>query len=115
MKNKINLIIFLLILLLVLGMINAKEVILQEGNPLKMAIAITKLVICREAIAKISTEPDKYIMRNKDGFEPFLKQKAKAGWTFVEQSGAGLVLAKNGVKHIFVGRMFTRYFRIVVE
>jgi hypothetical protein len=54
-------------------------------------------------------------MRNKDGFKPFIELKEKEGWKYVDQLGAGLVFEKNGIKHVFVGRMFTRFYRVVKE
>lgn len=115
MRNKNLIIISLIFLFLAFGVIIEKDVIFQEGNPIIMMIAISKLHITGETITKISTEPRKYLIRNKDGFEPFIELKEKEGWRFVEQLGAGLVFEKEGISHIYIGRMFTRFYRVVKE
>ena len=115
MRKKKVIIITLIFLLIAVGIVIEKDVIFQEGNPAKIMVAISRLVISGESISKISTEPDKYIMRNRDGFKPFIELKEKEGWKFVDQMGSGLVLEKNGIKHTFVGRMFTRFYRVVKE
>ena len=115
MIKRKTIIVILLIILISFGVIIEKYVIFQEGNPAKMIVAISKLHITGEPIRKISSQPDKYIVRNKDGFKPFIEMKEKEGWKFVDQLGSGLVLEKNGIKHTCIGRMFTRFYRVIKE
>jgi hypothetical protein len=68
------LIISFIILLIAYGVIIEKDVILQEGNPVTMMISITELHVTGEAIIRIPSEPAKYIMRNKDGFNQCSKK-----------------------------------------
>ena len=107
--------IILIIILIAFGVIIEKDVIFQEGNPVKMIVGISKLHINGEPIIKISSQPDKYIVRNKDGFKLFIEMKEKEGWKFVDQLGSGLVLEKNGIRDTFIDRMFTRFYRVIKE
>lgn len=109
-------IVIAVILVIVLaGIIFEKDVIFQEGNPARMFVAISKLHFSGEKIVQISSIPDKYIVRNNDGYQPFIELKEKQGWKYVEQIGAGLIFEKNGIKHTCVSRMFTKYYRVIRE
>ncbi len=112
-NNKI--VIGLILVLILVGIILNKDVIFQEGNPVKMVIAIGKLHISDEKIVLISERPKKYIVRNKDGFQPFIEMMEDQGWEYSDQMGAGLIFEKKGIKHTATSRMYTRYYRVIKE
>lgn len=114
MKN-IKIVIALILVLVLSGIILNRDVIFQEGNPIKVLIAIGKLHIFDEKIVQISEKPKKYIISSKDGFQPFIDLMEGQGWEYSEQMGAGLIFEKNGIKHSSVSRMYTKYYRVIVE
>jgi len=90
-----------------------RDVIFQEGNPLPVITGILRITLIEGQIAQISDEPEKYIVKKKDGYEPFIRLMKKNGWTYIEQMGAGLVFEKDGEKHISVSRMLTRFYIVI--
>ncbi len=90
-----------------------RRVIFQEGNPIPVAIGMVRLSITDDDIVKVSTAPDKYLMKARNGNEAFRSYMESHGWTFVDQLGAGLIYEKEGHKQMFASRMMTRFYQVV--
>lgn len=90
-----------------------KDAIFQEGNPYYVVKGIGKLIFTKNNIAKISDNPEKYIIISYKGYQPFINLMIKDGFAFKEQMGASLVFEKDNKKMIAATRMFTRYFQVI--
>lgn len=102
----------LIILLILFGFLE-RQVIFQEGNPIPVVVGIFKLSVKGQTLAQISEEPEKYLIKNKDGYGAYIEYMEAKGWKYVEQMGAGLVFEKDKERHISVSRMLTRYYIVI--
>lgn len=115
MRNKklVMMVMSFFVIVLIFGIWVERKVIFQEGNPTPIALAILKLHLTRSDIATVSSNPEVYVLRAKEGYRPFISLMEKQGWTYVEQLGSGLVFEKDEEREISSSRMFTRYYRII--
>ncbi|MHB1419384.1 MAG: hypothetical protein ACYCX4_07290 [Bacillota bacterium] len=102
---------YVLIVILLLFWAESK-VIFQEGNPIPLVLAISKLHLTGSSLERISNR-EMYIVRSKDGNEPYIDYMEKQGWKFVEQLGAGLVFEKHGTKIVSTSRMYSRFYMVI--
>ncbi len=107
-------VILIVALLLLLGVSAfTQPVILQEGNPLPVLVAILKVEL---NIAEIASVSDTKYLQKSGSHEPFNRLLTSHGWQFVDQMGAGLFYARNGDKLFVMSRMLTtRYFIYELE
>ncbi len=107
---------FLLIaaILVLLGIsILAWPVLLQEGNPVPVFIAILKVEL---NIAELEPISNTEYLQKSGSYEPFNRMLASHDWQFVEQFGAGHLYVRNGAKLFVMSRMYTsRYFIYELE
>lgn len=101
-------------ILVLLGIsILAWPVLVQEGNPVPVFIAILKVELNIVELEPISNS--KYLQKF-GSYEPLNRMLASHGWQFVEQFGAGHLYVRNGAKLFVMSRMFTsRYFVYELE
>ncbi len=112
LNTKILLLIVAILLLLGISVLS-QPVIVQEGNPLPVFIAILKLELNYTDVAPVSST--KY-MQKAGSHEPFNKRLALQGWQFVEQMGAGLFYSRSGEQLFVMTRMLTtRYYIYELE
>jgi hypothetical protein len=103
LNQKILLLIVAILLLLFISII-VQPVILQEGNPLPVCLAILKLELNYTEVAPISRT--KYIQK-AGSHEPFNRLLASQGWQFVDQMGAGLFYSRKDDQLFVMTRMLT--------
>lgn len=108
-------IIGMIILLSILGLIEYRGIIFQEGNPIYLGYAIIKLNLTESDLVRIPKTQNKYIMKSKLRDEPFIKYKEQQGWDFTERLGAGLVFEKDGKKGIATSTMFIKKYKVVKD
>lgn len=117
--KKIGLLILTLAILIFVIVLVFNDVIFQEGNPLKLWVAIAKLNLTTEDMIKFDDKPmDKYVIKfNKDdsGYGGFIKFKEAQGWKLIDRVGSGLVFEKDGVKKTAVSRKYTRWYRVIYD
>ena len=89
------------------------EIIFQEGNPVPIAVGIAKLNFSGGHLVKITSLPEMYLVRTRDGNKPFISFMEKDGWHFTDQMGAGLVFERIGERKVYTSRMYTRYYQII--
>jgi len=101
-------------IIFILGIgIATQPVILQEGNPFPVFLAILKLELLYTDVAMISQV--KYVQK-AGSFEPFNRRLGLMGWQFIEQMGAGLIYSNNGDQLLVMHRMLTsRYYIYELE
>lgn len=102
----------LIIFTALIGVIE-RDAVFQEGNPIPVVVGILRISLPGESMVKISADPEKYIVKVKGGYAPYINFMETKGWKYIEQMGAGLVFEKNGQKHISVSRKLTRFYMII--
>ena len=101
-------------IILILGIsVLAQPVIVQEGNPFPVFLAILKVELNYTEVAQVSQT--KYLQK-AGSHEPFNRLLASQGWRFVEQMGAGLFYTRSGDQLFVMTRMLTtRYYIYELE
>lgn len=101
-------------IILILGIsVLAQPVMVQEGNPLPVFLAIVKLELNYTEVAQVSQT--KYLQK-AGSHEPFNRLLASQGWRFVDQMGAGLIYARGADQLFVMHRMLTsRYYIYELE
>lgn len=116
MKKKILIVIVaVIIIILILGIYEYKDVLSQEGNFVYVSYAVIKLNITWNDLVLIPKSHNKYIIKSKLGYEPFIKYKEKQGWKFVEQMGSSLIFDKDGTKATASSNMFTKKYIVIKD
>ncbi|MGE7768866.1 hypothetical protein [Peribacillus sp. NPDC096540] len=85
--------VFIIILALISVLVFFKrDVIFQEGNPIPLAIAITKLTFQDVEMVRVWQNPDQYIVK-QGNYEPFIKymEMEDDGWRYIGENGDGLL------------------------
>ena len=82
--------------------------IFQEGNPLKVALAVARLELTEVRVVKFSERPEKYIFRAGYGERELSDYLEKDGWELKDRQGAGVFYERGG--EVLSGRlrMFSR-------
>ncbi|MGE8081374.1 hypothetical protein [Peribacillus loiseleuriae] len=119
LKSKAFIIILLIFILLSILIIQKKDVIFQEGNPIPLALAISKMIFQDKEITEVKGTEEMggiygYLVKRGE-MKPFIKMMEKEGWNFVERNEItnALVFEKgNGTTSIGY-QYYTRYYTII--
>ncbi|MGE7635624.1 hypothetical protein ACQKMZ_26060 [Bacillus paramycoides] len=120
LKPKKFIIPLLIFTLLAIFVIEKRRVIFQAGNPIPLAIGMSKMIFQGKEIVEIEQSEDRYsdvslylVKRGK--MEPFIKMLEKDGWTFVEQLEYqnALIFKKGNQAQSISYRYYTRYYTIL--
>ncbi|MGE6257264.1 hypothetical protein ACQKCU_05020 [Heyndrickxia sporothermodurans] len=119
LKSKFFIITILMFSLLSIFIIQKKEVIFQEGNPLPLAVAISKIILQDKEIAEVkgTEEADGiygYLVK-RGKMEPYIKMMEKQGWRFVEKNeiSNALVFEKGNTTQSVAYQYYTRWYTII--
>jgi len=120
LKSKIFIITLLIFTFLTIFIIQKREAIFQEGNPIPFGIAASKMILQNKEVVKI-TRKDEYFGESnlylvKQGeMDPFIKMMEKNGWEFTNRD-----MIQNRLdferenQSIGLGyRYYTRYYTII--
>ncbi|GIN58259.1 hypothetical protein J8TS2_25780 [Lederbergia ruris] len=95
-----------------------KDVIFQEGNPIPLAVAISKIVFQDKEIAEVKGKEEVngiygYIVKRGE-MEPYIKMMEKEGWHFVErnENSNALVFEKENTTKSVAYQYYTRWYTI---
>ncbi len=112
MRTNHLLMIFAILMLLGISIL-VWPVLVQEGNPVPVFIAILKVEL---KVADLEPISNTEYLQKSGSYEPFNRMLASHGWHFVEQFGAGHLFTRNGAKLFVMSRMLTsRYFVYELE
>ncbi|MCJ7841387.1 hypothetical protein MUB24_10855 [Lederbergia sp. NSJ-179] len=96
-----------------------KDVIFQEGNPIPLAVAISKIVFQDKEIAEVKGKEEVngiygYIVKRGE-MEPYIKMMEKEGWHFVErnENSNALVFEKENTTQSVAYQYYTRWYTII--
>ena len=113
-KSKIfRVFIILFALVLVLIFLN-REVIFQEGNPIPLAVAITKLTFQDVEMVRVWQNPDQYIVK-QGNYEPIINYMEDNSWEYIGENGDGLLFVneKGNITSVIGVRSFTKYYTLI--
>jgi hypothetical protein len=86
----------------------------QEGNPLPYLISAAKIELTGNRYAKVheTTDKTRYLSEHdsKDRLGHAKEWMKKAGWTFEEQTGSGLVFAKEDEVITIETRQYSKHY-----
>ena len=119
LKSKVFIITILMFSLLSIFIIQKKDVIFQEGNPIPLAVAMSKIIFQDKEIAEVkgTEEVDgvyRYLVRRGE-MEPYIKMMEKDGWRFVERNeiSNSLVFEKGNTTQSVAYQYYTRWYTII--
>lgn len=119
LKSKTFIIILLIFSLLSIFIIQKRDVIFQEGNPIPLAVAISKMVLQDKEIAEVKGADEidgiyGYLVKRGE-MEPFIEMKEKDGWDFTERmdTSNALVFEKGNMTQSIAYQYYTRYYTII--
>lgn len=116
LKSKVFIITLLTFSLLSIFLIQKREVIFQEGNPIPLAIAASKMILQNKEIVKIEKkdESDLYLVKQGE-LDPFIQMMKKNGWELINRSETqNLLVFEKGNNSMGVGyKYYTRYYTII--
>lgn len=113
MKKIIGRVGIVFIILFGLFTIGYKDVIFQEGNPLPIVKGIGKMMITGESLVQYAENPDKYITKSGNEYEPLKQFMNEKGWEYQEQMGAGFVFKKGNDTTTVSTRLYTKKFVLI--
>lgn len=118
-KSKALIITILLFSLLSIFIVQKKDVIFQEGNPIPLAMAMSKIIFQDNEIADVKgTEKVDgiygYLVKRGE-MEPYIKMMEKDGWRFVERNEISntLVFEKGNTTQSVAYQYYTRWYTII--
>jgi len=118
-KSKVLLIIVGMLCLITIFVVQKKEVIFQEGNPIPMGVAITNLVLQDGEIAKVKGSEEVrgvygYLVKRGE-MEPYIKMMEKEGWRFVQRDeiSNALEFEKGNTSKRVSYQYYTRWYTII--
>ncbi|WP_350301775.1 hypothetical protein [Peribacillus frigoritolerans] len=99
LKSKAFRIIVLIFILFSIFIIQKKDVIFQEGNPIPFAVAISKIIIQDKEITEVKGIEEVggiygYLVKRGE-MKPFIKMMEKEGWDFEERNEISNALVFN--------------------
>jgi len=105
-----------MVALLSIFMIIKKDVIFQEGNPIPLAVAMSKIIFQDKEIAEVKGSVDDYVdgiygyLVKRGEMEPFIKMMEEDGWSFLERRelSNALVFEKGNVTQSVSYQYYTR-------
>ena len=112
LKNKIILLIFFLIILVIGILVFYSNVIFQEDNPWPQIKGIVQLNFGDKDVVKLSIGTNKYITKsdNPEIIKSFMKNK---GYNFTEQMGSGYFFkSSDGKSAVATHRYYSRYYSL---
>ncbi|MFE5430867.1 hypothetical protein [Peribacillus simplex] len=119
LKSKAFRIIVLILILFSIFIIQKKDVIFQEGNPIPFAVAISKIIIQDKEITEVKGTEEVggiygYLVKRGE-MKPFIKMMEKEGWDFEERNeiSNALVFNKGDVTTSIGYQYYTRYYTII--
>ncbi|MGM1035898.1 MAG: hypothetical protein ACQEXK_26385 [Bacillota bacterium] len=91
-----------------------RDVIFQEGNPIPLAVAITKLTFQDAEMVRVWQNPDQYIVKQGKN-EPFIEYMEDDDWEYTGENGDGLLFVnkKGNVTSAIGVRSFTKYYTLI--
>lgn len=96
--------------------VQKKDVIFQEGNPIPLAIAMSKMILTDKNIMEVQKDDisDTYLVKRGE-LEPYIEMKEKDGWEFLDRDiyRNALAFQKGDVTESISYRYFTRYYTII--
>ncbi|MCR2820407.1 hypothetical protein [Lederbergia panacisoli] len=115
LKSKFFIITILIVSILSIFVFQKKDVIFQEGNPIPLAVAMSKIMFQDKEIAKVKGTVDEvdgiygYLVK-RGKMEPFIKMMEEDGWLFLEsrELSNALVFEKGNVTQSVSYQYFTR-------
>ena len=96
--------------------VQKKDVIFQEGNPIPLAISMSKMILADKNIMEVQTDDITHPYLVKRGeLDPYIEMKEKNGWKFVSRDiyGNSLTFQKGNTTESIPYRYFTRYYTII--
>lgn len=119
LKSKFFIITILMFSLLSIFIVQKKDVIFQEGNPIPLAMAMSKIIFQDKEIAEVKgTEKVDgiygYLVKRGE-MEPYIKLMEKDGWHFVERNeiSNALVFEKGNTTQSVAYQYYTRWYTII--
>jgi len=119
MKSKTLIITVGMVCLIAIVLIQKKEVIFQEGNPIPMGLAISNLVFKNEEIAEVKGSEEAggvygYLVKRGE-MEPYIKMMEKDGWHFVQKDeiSNALEFEKENTSKRVSYQYYTRWYTII--
>ncbi|KRG12643.1 hypothetical protein ACA30_18525 [Virgibacillus soli] len=119
LKSKVFLITILILSLLSIFIVQKKDVIFQEGNPIPLAMAISKIIFQNKEIAEVKGEEAVdgiygYIVKRGE-MEPYIEMMEEEGWRFVErnENSNALVFEKDDTTQSIAYQYYTRWYTII--
>ncbi|MDR7071576.1 hypothetical protein [Fictibacillus barbaricus] len=109
-KFIISLAVFCLIILLI---VQKRDVIFQQGNPIPYALAISKMIVQDKGIVEVWKDEQYLVKRGK--MEPFIKKMVKEGWEYAgrDKIGNALEFKKGNEMRRFGYQYYTRYYMVI--
>ncbi|PGX90169.1 hypothetical protein COE15_26950 [Bacillus cereus] len=96
--------------------IQKRNVIFQEGNPIPLAIAMSKMILADKNIMEVQRDdiPHTYLVKRGE-LDPYIEMKKKDEWEFVNRDiyGNSLTFQKGNTTESIPYRYFTRYYTII--
>lgn len=93
--------------------------IFQEGNPLPLALAVSKIIFQDKEIAEVKGTEEwngiyGYLVKRGE-MEPFIKMMEKEEWDFIERNelSNALIFEKGNVTRSVSYQYYTRYYTII--
>ena len=119
LKSKAFRMLVLIFILFFIFIIQKKDVIFQEGNPIAFAVAISKIIILDKEISEVKGTEEVggiygYLVKRGE-MKPFIKMMEKEGWDFEERNEItnALVFIKGDVTTSIGYQYYTRYYTII--
>ncbi|MFD1019718.1 hypothetical protein [Thalassobacillus hwangdonensis] len=107
---------WLMLGLLIFGLLGlaVSGTLFQEGNPIPLLKAITKLELSDEGYEKFATTEDtyRYIAKNsgEDRYDVVKTFMAERGWEYEEQMGAGLIFSNGEEGTVVETKLYSRIY-----
>jgi len=115
-KSKSFIITIGIISLLAIFLIQKRDVIFQEGNPIPMAISMSDMVFQDKEIAEIQGADgiNKYLVKRGE-MEPYIQMMEKDGWRFLERDeiANNLKFEKGNTTKSIAYQYYTRWYTII--
>lgn len=114
-KSKTIVIALVIISILSIIIFQKRDVIFQEGNPIPLAVAITKVSLNGNEIVDWKKNRDNFYVVKKGDLEPYIKMMKKEGWEFAEriETSNTLIFQKENVTKSVSYKNYTRYYTII--
>ncbi|WP_127760597.1 hypothetical protein [Peribacillus asahii] len=113
LKSKVFIITALIFSLLSIFIIKKREVIFQEGNPIPLVVAISKMIFQDKEMVEVWRD-EEYLVKQGE-FAPFIEMMDKDGWNSVKiiENANHLVFEKDNMTKSISYKDYTRYYTII--